>query len=79
MSSSLSMPQSLSSNEIDIELQEYATKTDVPVLEQRAAKIESIVIACNEGHASLIADLATSDGGLLSDELRRRACMSWAC
>ena len=42
--------------------------------QEEEAKIKSIVKACDEGHTVLIADLATSYGGLLNDELRRRAC-----
>ena len=39
-------------------------------------KREEIIRACKEGNLKLLVQLATSSGGLLSDDLRQSACMT---
>lgn len=45
------------------------------VLKEKTARISA---ACRDRDLEALADLATSEGGLVQDELRRRACTSFA-
>jgi hypothetical protein len=42
------------------------------------AKVASILDACNWRDISILRTLATSEGGLVSDEVRRQACQCYS-
>lgn len=44
---------------------------------QRKMKREEIVRACDQGDLKQLVQLASSSGGLLDDELRQSACMTF--
>lgn len=47
-----------------------------PLSPQDKEKIEKILAACRDRDLEALAHLATSQGGLIEDELRRTACMN---
>jgi len=56
-------------------LAESALQSPPTVDTGKADKADRILRACRENDLSSLITLATSDGGLLNDEIRRTACM----
>lgn len=50
------------------------SRTSSPQLQERVAKAATILDACISKHVEILRTLATSEGGLVSDDLRRQAC-----
>jgi hypothetical protein len=59
---------------IKIEQSTESLQNGIPA--QYRTKILDILNACSSQDAEILRKLAVSDGGLVSDELRRQACMS---
>lgn len=66
----------------DLDASDNAVRRIVPVVshreqqqfEQNMQKIASILDACDSRDLKLLVELASSDGGLVDDQTRRRAC-----
>lgn len=53
---------------------EFVSPNGQSLSEQDRQKIYRILEACTKHDIELLAELASSDGGLIDDETRRRAC-----
>jgi hypothetical protein len=62
-------------SEIDKQPAESTPRSPQTLDTSKADKVDRILLACHESDLDTLATLATSDGGLLNDEIRRTACM----